>query len=125
MFLELATEFTLLIFNKPLKRPKLLANLFVRRQAKVRKFFSVGTKKQAKDVIETEAQKADMPYVTNRWLGGMLTNYQTVRASIDRMKKIEELKETEEWNDPRQKGAVLEKKKNSRSLKSLWAEFAT
>lgn len=59
----------------------------------------VGTKKQAKEVIQQEAERSGMGFVNNRWLGGMLTNYQTVRQSIDRLKKIEALKESEEWSD--------------------------
>lgn len=52
----------------------------------------VGTKKQAKDVIIEEAQRSGQNYVANRWLGGTLTNYQTIKASIDRMKRIETMK---------------------------------
>src|ERR1700740_1224079 len=46
-----------------------------------KKVLFVGTKKQARDVIQEEATRAGMYYVNNRWLGGMLTNYQTVKAS--------------------------------------------
>lgn len=67
--------------------------------AEGKKVLFVGTKKQAKEVIEEEAKRAGMHYVTNRWLGGMLTNYQTVKASIDRLKKIEALKNSPDWND--------------------------
>jgi len=67
--------------------------------AEGKKVLFVGRKKQAKDGVEKEAQRADMYYVTNRWLGGMLTNYQTVKASIDRLKKLEELKGAPEWSD--------------------------
>ena len=49
----------------------------------------VGTKKQAQEVVRTEAQRAGMPYVTDRWLGGMLTNFQTIRRSIRRMETIQ------------------------------------
>jgi small subunit ribosomal protein S2 len=49
----------------------------------------VGTKKQAQDTIREEAERCDMFYVNYRWLGGMLTNFQTIRKSIDRMKAIE------------------------------------
>jgi small subunit ribosomal protein S2 len=52
----------------------------------------VGTKKQAKDVIIEEATRSGQNFVANRWLGGTLTNYQTVKASIDRLKKIEAMK---------------------------------
>lgn len=49
----------------------------------------VATKRQAQSVIEEAAGRCKMPYVTNRWLGGMLTNYQTVKKSIDKMIAIE------------------------------------
>lgn len=52
----------------------------------------VGTKKQSTDIIKTEAVRAGMPYVTHRWLGGMLTNFSTVRKSISRMEEIERMK---------------------------------
>jgi small subunit ribosomal protein S2 len=51
----------------------------------------VGTKKQAQDVIREEATRAGMYYVTNRWLGGTLTNWRTVRTSIDRLREIEQM----------------------------------
>jgi small subunit ribosomal protein S2 len=53
----------------------------------------VGTKKQAQDAIREEAERCGMFYVNNRWLGGMLTNFQTIKASIDRLKKLEEMLE--------------------------------
>jgi small subunit ribosomal protein S2 len=53
----------------------------------------VGTKKQAQDAITEEAKRCGMYYVSNRWLGGMLTNFTTIRKSIDRLKKIEKMKE--------------------------------
>lgn len=52
----------------------------------------VGTKKQSTDIIKTEAIRAGMPFVTHRWLGGMLTNFSTVRKSISRMEEIERMK---------------------------------
>ena len=48
----------------------------------------VGTKKTAKAVIRREAERAGMPYVDHRWLGGMLTNYKTIRATVNRYKKM-------------------------------------
>lgn len=53
------------------------------------KILFVGTKKQAQDAIAEEALRAGQYYVNNRWLGGMLTNFQTIKGSIDRLKKIE------------------------------------
>jgi len=67
--------------------------------AEGKKIIFVGTKKQAKEVIQKEAERAGMYYVSERWLGGMLTNFQTVKASIDRLKKIESLKNSDGWND--------------------------
>jgi len=49
----------------------------------------VGTKKQAKDVIKEEARRCEMPYVTERWLGGMLTNYKTIRNNVKRLQDLE------------------------------------
>lgn len=55
----------------------------------------VGTKKQAQDTIREEAQRCGMFYVDYRWLGGMLTNFKTIRKSVDRLKNIETLLEEE------------------------------
>ncbi len=56
-----------------------------------RRILFVATKKQAKEIVSQEAQRAGMPYVTERWLGGMLTNFQTVRRSIKRMQVIDRM----------------------------------
>lgn len=53
------------------------------------KILFVGTKKQAEEAIAEEALRAGQYYVNSRWLGGMLTNFQTIKGSIDRLKKIE------------------------------------
>ena len=52
----------------------------------------VGTKKQSQDIIKTEAIRCGMPYVTHRWLGGMLTNFTTVKKSISRMEDIDRMR---------------------------------
>ncbi len=49
----------------------------------------VGTKKQAQQTIEDEAKRCGMPYINNRWLGGMLTNFTTIKKSVNRLKKLE------------------------------------
>lgn len=49
----------------------------------------VGTKRQSRDIVEEEAKRCQMFYVTERWLGGMLTNFNTIRKSIDKLRKIE------------------------------------
>ncbi len=56
----------------------------------------VGTKTQAQPVIEAEAQRAGMPYITRRWLGGMLTNFSTIRRSVDRLIELESKREKNE-----------------------------
>jgi len=57
------------------------------------KLMFVGTKPSAREVIKEEAQRCGMPYVDYRWLGGMLTNYKTIRQSIKRLKELEALSE--------------------------------
>ena len=51
----------------------------------------VGTKKQAQAAVAEQAQRVGMPYVSQRWLGGMLTNFSTVRTRLDRMKELEQI----------------------------------
>jgi len=57
----------------------------------------IGTKKQAQDTVFDEASRCSMFYVNQRWLGGTLTNFETIRKSIARLKKIEEMKEAGEY----------------------------
>jgi small subunit ribosomal protein S2 len=56
-----------------------------------KKILFVGTKKQAKDIVTECAQRVNMPFVTERWLGGMLTNFNTVRKSVKKMQSIEKM----------------------------------
>jgi small subunit ribosomal protein S2 len=56
-----------------------------------KKILFVGTKKQAKDIVTECAQRVNMPYVTERWLGGMLTNFNTVRKSVKKMQSIDKM----------------------------------
>ncbi len=56
-----------------------------------KKILFVGTKKQAKDIVNECAQRVNMPFVTERWLGGMLTNFNTVRKSVKKMQSIEKM----------------------------------
>ncbi len=55
------------------------------------KILFVGTKKQAQDAIEKEAKKCGMPYINQRWLGGLLTNYKTIRKRIERLQDLTEM----------------------------------
>ncbi len=70
----------------------------------------VGTKKQAQEAIKEEAERCGMFYVHNRWLGGSLTNFSTIRQSIERLRKLEEME-----NDPKIVEAL--KKKEMLGLK--------
>ena len=56
-----------------------------------RKVMFVATKKQAKDIVVEEAKRLNMPFVTERWLGGMLTNFATIRKSLKKMSSIEKM----------------------------------
>lgn len=58
----------------------------------------VGTKKQAQEAVEVEARRCNMPFVTNRWLGGTLTNFQTIQARIDYLVRLEDQKERGEFD---------------------------
>lgn len=67
---------------------------FIREVAETGKpILFVGTKKQAQDSIKEEAERAGMYYVNERWLGGMLTNNKTIKTRIDRLRKLEKMKE--------------------------------
>lgn len=57
-----------------------------------KKILFVGTKKQAQEIVRNEAMRCGMPFVTHRWLGGMLTNFSTVRKSIARMEEINKMR---------------------------------
>lgn len=70
----------------------------------------VGTKKQAQDAVVEEAKRCSMFYVSNRWLGGTLTNFETIRRSIARLKKIESMKEDGSISNlPKKEAMGLEK----------------
>ena len=79
----------------------------------------VGTKKQAQDSVREEAERCGMSYVHHRWLGGTLTNFQTVRQSIERLKKLEEMA-----NDPKIVEALTKKEMLSHSRERAKLERA-
>lgn len=72
----------------------------------------VGTKKQAQDAIREEATRCDMFYVSQRWLGGMLTNFTTIRSRVERLKKIERMAEDGSYSVlPKKEVLQLEKER--------------
>lgn len=73
----------------------------------------VGTKKQAQETIYEQATRCGMFYVNHRWLGGMMTNFQTIKRSIDRLNKLEAMKNEEIYNLlPKKEVLELEKERN-------------
>ncbi|MBU0480671.1 MAG: 30S ribosomal protein S2 [Proteobacteria bacterium] len=67
----------------------------------------VGTKRQAQDIIREEAERCGMYHITNRWLGGMMTNFQTIRKSIDRLKSIKAMQEDGTINQYKKKEVLM------------------
>ena len=57
------------------------------------KVLFVGTKRAARETVKSEAERCEMPYVNHRWLGGMLTNYKTIRQSVKRLKNLDKMTE--------------------------------
>ena len=75
--------------------------------------FLVGTKRQAQEVIKSEAERAEVPYVNYRWLGGMLTNFVTINQSVKKFQKFEEILTTEKRRMYKKKElADIEKRKD-------------
>jgi small subunit ribosomal protein S2 len=79
----------------------------------------VGTKKQAQETISEQATRCGMFYVNHRWLGGMLTNFQTIKRSIDRLNKLEAMKNEEIYNLLPKKEVLELEKERLRLEKSL------
>jgi len=73
----------------------------------------VGTKKQARDAVREEAERCGMFYVNNRWLGGMLTNHETIKRSVRRLKRLERMEENGYMERlPKKEIAVLRKERS-------------
>lgn len=72
-----------------------------------KKVMFVATKKQAKDLVAAEAQRLNMPYVTERWLGGMLTNFATIRKSLKKMSGLEKLMKEESYKNLAKKERLM------------------
>lgn len=79
-------DLTLHLFNKAYK-------FVAETAAKGGTIMFVGTKRQAQEIIKEESERCGMFFINHRWLGGMLTNYQTIKKSVDRLKAIEAMRE--------------------------------
>jgi small subunit ribosomal protein S2 len=78
-----------------------------------KKVMFVATKKQAQEIVSSEAKRLKMPYVTERWLGGMLTNYNTVKKSLKKMSSIEKLIKSEDYEKlAKRERLMLQRKKD-------------
>ena len=73
----------------------------------------VGTKRQAQDTIKDEAERVEMPYVTTRWLGGMLTNWRTIRQRVNELERLERMRDGGEFSRiTKKEGLILQRKMN-------------
>ena len=79
----------------------------------------VGTKRQARDLIKQEAERCGMPYVNHRWLGGMLTNYKTVKQSIKRLKDLEAMEQDGSLDRLTKKEALMRRRELEKLERSL------
>jgi len=79
----------------------------------------VGTKRQAREILQEEALRAGMPFVDHRWLGGMLTNFKTVKASIKRLKDLEVMATDGTFDRMTKREALSHKRELDKLVKSL------
>ena len=85
----------------------------------------VGTKRQAREIVKEEAQRAGAPYVDYRWLGGMLTNFKTVKGSIKRLKDMDADGRRRLDGAAHQEGAAHHTRASARSSSARWAASRT
>ncbi len=99
--------------NKTQKELEKTANVMKDLARSGKKIMFVATKKQASDIVKNAAESVNMPFVTHRWLGGMLTNFSTIRKSIKKMEKIESmLKDKSLKSITKKERLTLEREKN-------------
>jgi small subunit ribosomal protein S2 len=79
----------------------------------------VGTKRQAREIIAEEAQRAGMPFVDHRWLGGMLTNFKTVKVSIKRLKDLEAMAQDGTFEKMSKREALTLQRETEKLTRSL------
>jgi small subunit ribosomal protein S2 len=93
---------------------------FVRKlSAKKGTVLFVGTKRQAREIVAEEARRAGMPYVDERWLGGMLTNFKTVKLSIKRLKDLEQMMQDGSFDKMSKKEALTARRELEKLQKSM------
>ncbi len=98
--------------QKTLKKFRVASAEVTRMAGEGKKVLFVGTKKQAQDAIREEAERSGMYFITHRWLGGLLTNFTTIRKSIQRLKDLDEMKNDQEYAGRSKKEVIkLEKER--------------
>jgi small subunit ribosomal protein S2 len=98
----------------------LVAYRFIRSAAaRGERVLFVGTKKQAQDIVSAEADRSNQYYVNQRWLGGALTNFSTIRQSLNRLKEYDQMQETGAWDVLPKKEVLQLQKKRSKLEKIL------
>lgn len=95
------------------------ANFIGRMASHKAKILFVGTKRAAQDVIKEQAQRCGMPYVNHRWLGGMLTNYKTVRQSLYRLKELKKMQQEGVFESMIKKEALMLQRELEKLERSL------
>ena len=105
-------EHTVPAMNKALEEISNLAE-------KNRKILFVGTKRAASKIVGQEAQRAGMPFVNHRWLGGMLTNYKTIRGSIKRLKDLETQEADGTFSRLTKKEALMRTRAKEKLIRSI------
>ncbi len=79
----------------------------------------VGTKRQARDIVKEEAERCGMPYVNHRWLGGMLTNFKTVKQSVKRLRDLEQMTQDGTLEKMAKREALNYQREYAKLLRSL------
>jgi small subunit ribosomal protein S2 len=105
-------EKTLAMYNDAMKHIRQLAS-------NKGTILMVGTKRQAREIVAEEAQRAGVPYVDARWLGGMLTNFKTVKASIKRLKEMETIEQEGGTEKMTKKEALMFKREKDKLSKAI------
>ena len=85
----------------------------------------VGTKRSARDAVKEEAIRCGMPYVTQRWLGGTLTNFRTVKPSVSRLKEIEQMSDRRHLRKAGQARSAGPDPRDKKSSTARWAASRT
>lgn len=109
----------LIDLNKTLKMLDEATNAMKSYVRSGRKILFVATKKQAKDIVSEEAARLNMPFVTERWLGGMLTNFATIRKSLRKLSQIEKLMKDEAYDNLTKKEKLMLSREKAKLQKQL------